>query len=79
MSRMRLYVGCVGADREVFRSPVTPTRESHGAKYLAVIGPFRTRRAADFMASPGGRNNPHCQSVADAERIASRLGRRNLR
>lgn len=37
--------------------------------YMYSIGPFRTRRGADFMAAYGA-NNPHCQCVADAERLA---------
>jgi len=67
-----LWVGCrvnIGT-REVFRSVNTPTEESH-PMFGAVFGPFRTRKGADFMASDAARNNPHCQCVADAERIAN--------
>lgn len=68
----RIYVGltldCTGR-REVFRAVETPTEQSHGAKYGAVIGPFRTKRGAEFMRDYG-RGNPHCLSVADAERLA---------
>lgn len=71
----KLYVGVRGEKREVFRSEVEPTTESHGGEYAAVIGPFRTRRAADLMARLGGRN-PHVRSVADAERIAARMAKR---
>jgi len=38
--------------------------------YNVAIGPFKTRRAAEYMASPAGINNPHCRSVADAERLS---------
>jgi hypothetical protein len=70
--RKKLWVGCNKGPREVFRSAQTPTEDTHGDKYFAVIGPFRTRRGATFMAKYG-RNNPHCLCVADAERIAKKL------
>lgn len=68
----QLYVGCkAGAGREVFRSNVTPTEESHGKMFAMVIGPFRTLRGARWMAHPiRGTHNPHCVTVADAERLA---------
>lgn len=73
-SRSRLYVG-VKHNREgweVFRSIETPIFQTHGEQYAAVIGPFRTRRGAEFMAHPvTGRSNPHCRTVADAERLAA--------
>lgn len=69
--RPRLYVGLMEGNEEVFRSDTTPTEASHGAQFRAVIGPFRTRRGADFMAR-NGYGNPHCQCVADAERLARR-------
>jgi hypothetical protein len=68
----KLYVGVKGTTREVFRSRETPTQQSHGAKYAAAIGPFRTRAGADFMAAYGHHNNPHLRSVADAERLAKK-------
>ena len=46
-----------------------PTQATHGHLYGAVIGPFRTKRGAQFMAKHG-RSNPHLQTVDDAERIA---------
>jgi len=68
----RYYVGLKdGGKRETFRSAETPTEGSHGRLYLAVIGPFKTRRGAEFMAEYGG-GNPHLQCVDDAERIARR-------
>lgn len=66
---MRYYVGCKEAAREVFQSENTPTEASHGRRYLAVIGPFDTKQGAEFMAEHG-QGNPHCQCVADAERLA---------
>ena len=71
MSRMRPYVGLhrTRKVREVFHSDTPPTEEVHGRTYVAVIGPFRTVRGARFMAQFGA-NNPHCVTVADAERCA---------
>jgi hypothetical protein len=51
---------------------VEPTSRSHGETYAAVIGPFRTRAGADFMARHG-KGNPHCRNVAEAERLARKL------
>lgn len=68
-----LYVGedKKGAWR-IFVSPVEPSERSHGDKFKFAIGPFRTVRGAIFMARYG-RENPHCRSVADAERLGQRL------
>lgn len=54
---------------EEFRSSTEPTRESDGERYIAVIGAFRTRRA-QMWALKYGKNNPHFQTVNDAERIS---------
>ena len=70
MNKTRWYVGVKASGaRTPFKANSTPTRESHGAQYGAVIGPFRTKRGAMFDAAVG-RNNPHIQHVNDAERIA---------
>ena len=67
--RNKVYVGVRhDAPYAVFRSKEIPTYETHGAWYGAVIGPFRTRRAAEFMARYG-RGNPHLRCVSDAERL----------
>lgn len=67
-----IYVGMrAGRPWEVFRSIETPTYETHGDRYPAAIGPFRTVRAATFMAIRGP-GNPHCRCVADAERLSKR-------
>lgn len=63
------YVGLIkGGKRETFRSPITPT-ETDFPQYFAVIGPFRTIRGAKFMELYGN-NNPHCLTVAQAEKLA---------
>lgn len=65
--KAKLYVGCIAAQsRTVFRSPTVPTWESHGDKFNACIGPFRTKRGAEFMAQHG-QGNPHCTHVSQAE------------
>ena len=67
----RWYVG-YNQDRcglTAFRCICTPTRESHGRAYFAVMGPFRTQRAARFMERYGS-GNPHIYHVDDAERLA---------
>jgi len=70
MGRRRYYVGH-GHDRvnTVFLSATTPTQATHGEQYFAATGPFRTRTGAIVM-SQYGENNPHCRTVADAERLA---------
>ncbi len=66
----KFYVGCkVGGSRELIRYHKQPTAITHGHQYLAVIGPFRTKRGAEFMRDYG-QGNPHCQCVRDAERLA---------
>ena len=71
----RLYVGCNGPSRELFRAASTPTKAEYGARYAAVIGPFRTKAGAMAMTMARG---PLIQTVADAEAIARlRRNRRN--
>jgi hypothetical protein len=66
--RKRFYVGLGKHARVVFASAKTPTMESHGGAYAAVVGPFRTKTGAVYLA-----HNPHCCDVADAERLAKGL------
>lgn len=69
--RTKPYVGIKNlGTREVFHATETPTEKTYGAKYNAVIGPFRTIRGAEFMRDYG-MSNPHVQCVADAERLAT--------
>ena len=70
-ARARAYVG-VRHDfrREVFKATKTPTRRQYRRRYAYVVGPFRTVRAARYMADYGA-NNPHCTCVAQAEWLAS--------
>ena len=56
-------------DLILFRWPKTPTQESHGHLFTAVIGPFRSKVGASYFARYG-RNNPHIRTAGDAERLA---------
>lgn len=67
--KKRFYVGVSRKPRELFSANRTPTIDSHGHRFGAVIGPFRTKRGAMFMRDHGA-NNPHCRSVSEAERLA---------
>lgn len=58
--------------RYVFRYHTTPI-EKDFPYFAYVIGPFRTARAAYFMAEHG-ENNIHCQTVCDAEKLANIRG-----
>lgn len=63
--KKRWYVGVKNGKYTAFSSPATPTFQTHGHLYHAVIGPFRTRRGAKFMES-----NPRSNNVAMAEQLA---------
>ncbi len=68
---LRYYVGhhFPSLTSTVFRSTTTPTAASHGDRFASCIGPFRTKRGAEWMARHGW-DNPHCRSVDEAERCA---------
>jgi hypothetical protein len=67
---MAYFLGKRGQDDLIlFRSPTTPTKETHGHLYTAVIGPFRSRVGASYFAR-FGRNNPNIRTAADAEHLA---------
>jgi hypothetical protein len=65
------YVGLNGT-REVFRWTLRrePEPGDHAHRYAAVIGPHRTLRGAQYMASPMGTGNPLCQTADQADRAA---------
>jgi len=72
---MKYYVGHFsksGGRDEVFQHDSTPTEESHGKQYGAATGPFRTLAGAQYMAQYSQHNNPHLQTVDDAERLAAK-------
>jgi hypothetical protein len=67
------YVGIVKNTNKytAFWSDTEPSYDYFGAVYFAVIGPFKTKRAAKW-AEKYGLNNPHFQTVNDAEQISKR-------
>lgn len=65
------YCGYRGGRLEPFKATSVPTVGSHGHLYASVVGPFKTKRAAAWMAAHG-HENPHARSVADAERLSRR-------
>lgn len=67
----RIWLGVVPGGGTIFRCRDTPTRESHGDKYNATIGPFPTLQGAKAMLH-FGRGNPHMTTVAQAEYLAKR-------
>src|SRR5690348_17115800 len=71
MKTKRYYVGLKpnGVRAVFYMAVVEPTQEMC-PQYNAVIGPFRTKRGAEFMAKYGA-GNPHCQTVQDAEKLAA--------
>lgn len=66
----RLWVGIKGNSRTVFRHAGEPTGETH-PQFTCAVGPFRTRRGADYLVRHGGNGNPQIQCVRDAERLAA--------
>ena len=53
----------------LFHAAQTPTKESHGARFVSVIGPFRSRVGASYYARYG-RDDPRIRTAEDAERLA---------
>lgn len=76
-TRTRLYVGLAVGRREVFRAASEPTWSSHGRRFNAAVGPFRTLGGAKVMVAYGNAN-PHCRCVGEAERLAARRTREEL-
>lgn len=68
MAKSRYYVGCVGVTREVFTFEGVPSQATHGKSYFAAIGPFKTKRAAEYCAN--NRYSP-AQTVAEFEEIVA--------
>ena len=69
---VKAYVGLKGTMREVFLSDVTPDPATYKGKYGAydsIIGPFRTRVGAEYMAHFGWSQG--CKTIEEAERKAA--------
>ena len=70
MRRSHYYAGYTSRGTiDLFQADTDPTQATHGDRFLAVLGPFRTARGARFFRD-NGFGNPHVQTVDDAERIA---------
>ena len=68
--KKRWYVGITkGNKMQAFQSESTPFKVIYGTKYFAVIGPFKTKRAAKW-AEVHGPGNPHFNCVEDAEKLS---------
>jgi len=67
------YVGWRNGTPEVFRwtERREPTQDDHDGAYIATWGPFKTLKGATFGASWRARGNPHAQSAAQCDAIAS--------
>lgn len=66
----RYYCGYLDdGSLQAFTSTRKPTFASHGKRYLAVLGPFRTKRAT-LWAEKHARGNPHARTVDDIETLA---------
>jgi len=63
----------VGRDKawtyRAFSLAYRPTERKQGRRWVYVIGPFRTKRAA-LWVERFGELNPHFRSVEDAEQLA---------
>ena len=67
---MAYYLGRrAQGDLILFHAAQTPTKESHGARFVSVIGPFRSRVGASYYARYG-RDDPRIRTADDAERLA---------
>lgn len=77
MPRPRPYVGMVRGALHFFESVEKPTEKTHGDRFVAVVGPFRTIRAARW-AEKFGYMNPHFVCVEDAEVISKARASNNF-
>ena len=67
---MPFYLGKRSEDDLIlFHSATSPTKQTHGHLYTAVIGPFQSKVGAGYFARYG-KNNPNIRTAADAERLA---------
>jgi len=67
---LKWYIGFkLGGTLRAFQSDTEPARSEYGSTYFAVMGPFKTKRAAKWMET-FGTGNPHCIHVDAVERMA---------
>jgi hypothetical protein len=69
----RWYVGCRRNGAKVPFKTCDPSERANGRAFFALIGPFRTRRGAEYMAAAG--RSPTCLTVHDAEELAKLTAR----
>lgn len=67
----RIYLGWTSDGYELLRPVRTPTPRTHGGKYAAIWGPFRTLRGAKW----GREHWRQCYSVEDAKQQARETSR----
>ena len=56
-------------DLILFHAAQPPTKETHGLRFTAVIGPFQSKVGASYYARYG-RDDPRIRTAEDAERLA---------
>ena len=67
---MAYYLGRrAQGDLILFHAAQTPTKETHGLRFTAVIGPFKSKVGASYYARYG-QDNSHIRTADDAERLA---------
>lgn len=71
-ARARYWIGMKSGVYTVFQAIETPTEQTHGHLYGAVIGPFRTHRGATSGKLYAAILNPSWQTSETATHIARR-------
>lgn len=67
---MAYYLGRrAQGDLILFPSPHVPTKETHGARFISVIGPFQSKVGASYYARYG-QGDPRIRTAGDADRLA---------
>ena len=67
---MAYYLGRrAQGDLILFRSAQPPTKESHGQRFISVIGPFKSKVGASYYARYG-QGDPRLCTAEDMERLA---------
>lgn len=56
-------------DLILFRSLRAPAKETHGTRFVSVIGPFKSKIGASYFARYG-RDDPRIRTAEDVERLA---------
>lgn len=67
----KFYVGLKDGVKTAFASYGVPTEKTHPL-FAAVIGPFKTKHAAEYMA-----RHRYCENVAKAEEATAKIRQHN--